>query len=33
MSDAGLDRLTAVLAERYSIERELGRGGTACREA
>jgi hypothetical protein len=32
MSDDVLDRLPAALADRYSIERELGRGGMACRE-
>jgi hypothetical protein len=26
-----LDRLTAALADRYRIERELGSGGMACR--
>ncbi|MHC4102889.1 MAG: serine/threonine-protein kinase, partial [Planctomycetota bacterium] len=29
MSDNVLDRLTAALADRYTIERELGRGGMA----
>ncbi len=29
MSDNVLDRLTAALADRYTLEREIGRGGMA----